>query len=926
MMAVALGCLAFGASAQLKQEWGDFKLWIDPGHSGHENTGMYNYTEAQKVLRVGLATRDFLYRYTTADENTIHMTRDDDQDNVSLDERSDMANAWGADFFYSIHSDAGSGQNTTVFLFGGWKLNGEYIEKTPNGGKRYGDILCPNLTGVMYNTGTRGNYYDRVYYNGDVDTHENQYPYLSVNRRTNMASLLSEGGFHTHPVQQALNINEDYKHLEAFGTFRSIMEYLGLERPDQVMLAGVVTNSENGQGIDGVTVTVDGKTYVTDTYESTFHQYVRNANIVHNGFFLFEDLVPGQQYEITYSCPGFTSATQTVTMKTDPQGLSGDNVTWGNIQLTNEAPATITGNSIANPDAVNTRYDMVLTFSRNMNRASVEDAFSINNGGQVTLSWDNDYTLRVNLSQLAEDMFYTITIRGDVAKNSQTNQFLDGDGDGVEGGDYVFDLITIPADVEAPYITSTTPEENTLERFTQRPVIRIEYNEELAWNEDEAADAIVVEDKDGNKYEGRLTHEVVRDASVLHYYFNEDLPRDMCFKVTVKGGFSDLAGNIGQGKVFKFLSEYRSLKDEISLIGEFDQSEWYTPGGSGSSKGFTTMEEQTMERDVNRVHRADIPSSYHVHYVWDPETSEPWWGLRLYCRTTDATYITAASKYKDAVIQAYAYGDGGNHYAGHDVRHRNDEGSVKAHIVDLMHRGWQNVTWDLNHEASNFVLSGTDSIVAGPWRYDAFWIWRGRLEDFADDDPDDPRAAWEGDMWFDDLKYCHYNNEEQTASLDDITLEDPVIVPASITLNVSDGFELTEGDTYQLSATVLPEGADQAVTWTSSDELVATVDENGLVTALSREQIAGLMKRAADTGTATTVITATSVANPNVSASVILTVNFLNVGVAEITAKAVSNVKYVNAKGQTSDKPFDGVNVMVVTYTDGSVKTIKTTK
>ena len=23
-------------------------------------------------------------------------------------------------------------------------------------------------------------------------------------------------------------------------------------------------------------------------------------------------------------------------------------------------------------------------------------------------------------------------------------------------------------------------------------------------------------------------------------------------------------------------------------------------------------------------------------------------------------------------------------------------------------------------------------------------------------------------MWFDDLKYCHYNNEEQTASLDDI--------------------------------------------------------------------------------------------------------------------------------------------------------------
>ena len=36
---------------------------------------------------------------------------------------------------------------------------------------------------------------------------------------------------------------------------------------------------------------------------------------------------------------------------------------------------------------------------------------------------------------------------------------------------------------------------------------------------------------------------------------------------------------------------------------------------------------------------------------------------------------------------------------------------------------------------------------------------------------------------------------------------------------------------YQLVATVLPagEGVDRAVTWTSSDPSVATVDENGLV-------------------------------------------------------------------------------------------------
>ena len=67
-LVAALGC--FGASgvinAQEKADWGDSKLWIDPGHSKKENQGMYGYTEAQKVLRVGLATREYLTQYTTA--------------------------------------------------------------------------------------------------------------------------------------------------------------------------------------------------------------------------------------------------------------------------------------------------------------------------------------------------------------------------------------------------------------------------------------------------------------------------------------------------------------------------------------------------------------------------------------------------------------------------------------------------------------------------------------------------------------------------------------------------------------------------------------------------------------------------------------------------------------------------------------------
>ena len=61
---------------------------------------------------------------------------------------------------------------------------------------------------------------------------------------------------------------------------------------------------------------------------------------------------------------------------------------------------------------------------------------------------------------------------------------------------------------------------------------------------------------------------------------------------------------------------------------------------------------------------------------------------------------------------------------------------------------------------------------------------------------------------------------------------DPVLA-TSIALNQA-SVELTEDETLQLTATVMPEDAtNRMVTWNSSNEAVATVDENGLVTAVA---------------------------------------------------------------------------------------------
>ena len=54
---------------------------------------------------------------------------------------------------------------------------------------------------------------------------------------------------------------------------------------------------------------------------------------------------------------------------------------------------------------------------------------------------------------------------------------------------------------------------------------------------------------------------------------------------------------------------------------------------------------------------------------------------------------------------------------------------------------------------------------------------------------------------------------------------------SSVTVS-PDALNLSAGDTATLAATVLPADADQTVVWTSSDPSVATVDDNGVVTAV----------------------------------------------------------------------------------------------
>jgi N-acetylmuramoyl-L-alanine amidase len=90
------------------------KIFIDPGHGGSDSGASANgLLEKNITLSIATRIRDILQsEYQNA---TVMMSRTGDQ-TVSLQQRTNMANAWGADFYLAIHINAGGGTGYEDFI------------------------------------------------------------------------------------------------------------------------------------------------------------------------------------------------------------------------------------------------------------------------------------------------------------------------------------------------------------------------------------------------------------------------------------------------------------------------------------------------------------------------------------------------------------------------------------------------------------------------------------------------------------------------------------------------------------------------------------------------------------------------------------------------------------------------------------------
>ncbi len=722
-----------------------FTIFIDPGHSATENKGTFGYSEAQKSLAIGLELQRLLMERTDID--TAYISRSNGTQVVSLAQRTSLANALNADFYYSIHSDAGGPTATsTLMLHGGWRENGVIKEKTPNGGKALGDIMDIILTDAMVaswgGVGKRGNYADRTFYDSSTN-HTNRYPYLHVNRVSKMASLLSEAGFHTNAYQNQRNMNADYKRLEARAAFWSILEYLGVERPVEGILTGEIKDLDTELFVNGATIEVQGKTYTTDTFESVFNQYSNDPSQLRNGFYYIDGLTPGPT-EVIVGGENYDADTLQVVIKEKAMTYLYP-VIRNNLLPSVESTLPEEGGTLNPGGSLLTIY-----FNKNMDRASVESAFSISPAVDFEFNWVSSKRLGITTGEMDFETDYTVTIDEGAFDDSPSKLEFDGDEDGQAGGIFTLNFTTGPADITPPKVKNIDPFLTTT--LTSSVIVNITFDELLDHNTI-TNQMIHLEASGLENVSGIVKAYDVFDRSVVSFFPDTELAHNTKYTTVLAAGFADVTGNVTTAERRGAFTTGNLQDNTVLSIHNFEDgyAPFWQPTQSGSTTGYIpdTTNIESTSTITNLL--SGSTKAMRINYGFLEEQNGL---LRVYTPNTSPKFNSSF------ILQSYVFGDGNGNQFRFVVRDNNNEleGSPWT-TVDWI--GWKLVTWNLAEDEVVAFANG-NGVIDGSVYLDSYQVA------YATGQPNI------GFVVVDDLKAVFY--ETATSNEDELTSDIPNVL------------------------------------------------------------------------------------------------------------------------------------------------------
>lgn len=157
------------------------KIFIDAGHGGHDPGALGSKSnEKSNVLKVALKLKTLLEQ----SGHRVKLSRSTDV-YLTLNERARLANAWGADYFISLHNNSAKSNAATGFET--FVHNGPLQSKTLEYQKAVHDAIAINI-GISNRGKKRANY--------------------AVLRLTRMPAVLIEYAFINNPKDESILINQ----------------------------------------------------------------------------------------------------------------------------------------------------------------------------------------------------------------------------------------------------------------------------------------------------------------------------------------------------------------------------------------------------------------------------------------------------------------------------------------------------------------------------------------------------------------------------------------------------------------------------------------------------------------------------------------------------------------------------------------------
>lgn len=522
----------------------DLKIYINPGHGGHDSddrnvvvppfTGgdPEGYWESNSNLSKGLSMRDLLEDFGV--DVMMSRTTNTTEDDRDLGEIGIEATNFGADFFFSIHSNAtgtGTKVNRPLMLYRGETSNPRFAEAVDMSATLNDQLLENRVT--SWSSETPWLVGDLTFYAGQWEGG------LGVLRQLWVPGLLSEGSYHDYIPETYRLLNDDFCWLEAYHFTKAIMEHFQTsekystgvvagtvmddhqERTDAIY-NGIFFGHDSALPVCGATVTLknaDGGTIETYTTDDLF-----------NGVYMFRSVQPGT-YTLAISHPDYEPFEQDIM-------VTANEVTYLNpaMKRIRSTPPEVVGYSPMWSDGDETvlcNTPVEIEFNWDMDVESVERNFSITPAVEGDITWEDSYYKMIFRPKrvFETNTVYTVKIAEGV-KHPAGLEMADDFTFSFKTGDYnTFDVLASNPE-ECGYVHYETP---TVEfRFAQKPNTLTIQND------------IIVKDENGEQMSYVARSRKISKASDDFGYFqirlSDDLEIGKTYTMEVNDNVKDVNG------------------------------------------------------------------------------------------------------------------------------------------------------------------------------------------------------------------------------------------------------------------------------------------------------------------------------------------------------------------------------------------------